>query len=116
SDSNSADAVRSVAEEQAEVVFLGNTPDARLSHSKPALRAEMLEERMHTLRPFVLASQNWERACNLGFPPWSVGKARPSARGIFESTGVLDHDNVLTLQQKQKVSSFALCKQQKSAG
>jgi hypothetical protein len=88
-DTDRADAIQPVAEEQAEIIFLGDMPNARLSLPEPALWTEVLKERMQALRAFVLSLQNWERTRDLRLPFRSVGKAAPSARGLFEGASGL---------------------------
>ena len=83
--SDGTNTVRAVAKEQAEIIFLGNIPDASLLFAEPALGTKVLEEREHTLCPFVLALQDGKRACDLGLP--FCGRIGKAAGRFFGSAG-----------------------------
>src|SRR6185437_3730576 len=74
-DADGADAVSAVAQQQPQIVFLGDMAQTRLLLTYPAFRAEMLEEWVEALLPFIFAARGREAAGNAVAPACGVSEA-----------------------------------------
>jgi hypothetical protein len=81
-----ADAIGAVAQQQSKIIFIDDMGGARLLFAQPAFRRQMLEERMKTGLPLVLAAGDRKATGDLFIPGWIIGKARPSAGRLFKAT------------------------------